>query len=392
MQKGLFNIIYQWLLILTFIVFLCTPPIKMFLTQKSYFSFTEKRALAHFPHSPQSPEQIRPFFKGVDTYFDDHFGFRGFFIYRYQREVRKRFGITGSQTLVHQGINGWLYLGQTDSLLDYAGKNLLSQDELKNWVEHYQKKRTWLAEKGIQYLLIAAPDKQRIYPEHLMENWQELYAPGRLQQLIEARPEIAQRELITLAGPLKKAKSTKKQVYLKSDTHWTRYGAYLAYLQIIKKLSEYFPGESFRTNFAFSGPKPVMCSPKQQKHCGDLAKMLLDFEPIEDQVKFLFPYRSCAKPVSFTATLSNLPAAEDKPTLVKKCQGKKLKAVIFRDSFFVALEPYVSENFGEVIYLWKSYDQQNIEEILPFFKPDIVIEERVERKLFLNEFMYQETS
>ena len=55
--------------------------------------------------------------------------------------------------------------------------------------------------------------------------------------------------------------------------------------------------------------------------------------------------------------------------------------LVFRDSFFEALEPYFSENFKEVIYLWKDYDQKNIEELLAVFKPDIVIEERGERRL-----------
>jgi len=35
-----------------------------------------------------------------------------------------------------------------------------------------------------------------------------------------------------------------------------------------------------------------------------------------------------------------------------------------------------------VVYLWKNYDQANIEEIMNFFKPDIVVEERAERRLF----------
>ena len=56
--------------------------------------------------------------------------------------------------------------------------------------------------------------------------------------------------------------------------------------------------------------------------------------------------------------------------------------MIFRDSFFVPLEPLFSENFREVVYLWKDYDQKNIEEIMTYFKPDIVIEEIAERHLF----------
>ena len=47
-----------------------------------------------------------------------------------------------------------------------------------------------------------------------------------------------------------------------------------------------------------------------------------------------------------------------------------------------ALEPFLSENFKESIYLWKPYDQQNMEEVLNHFTPDLVIEEVVERDFF----------
>jgi hypothetical protein len=46
------------------------------------------------------------------------------------------------------------------------------------------------------------------------------------------------------------------------------------------------------------------------------------------------------------------------------------------------MEPFLSENFKKVVYLWKEYDQKNIEEIMTSFKPDIVIEITVERFLF----------
>jgi hypothetical protein len=67
---------------------------------------------------------------------------------------------------------------------------------------------------------------------------------------------------------------------------------------------------------------------------------------------------------------------------MRTCGKKNLRAVVFRDSFFVPLEPLLSENFREVIYLWKEFDQQNLEELLVHFKPDVVIEAVVERHVF----------
>jgi len=56
--------------------------------------------------------------------------------------------------------------------------------------------------------------------------------------------------------------------------------------------------------------------------------------------------------------------------------------VVFRDSFFTPLERLFVENFREVLFLWKDYSQENMEEILTFLKPDLVLEIKVERHLF----------
>jgi len=51
--------------------------------------------------------------------------------------------------------------------------------------------------------------------------------------------------------------------------------------------------------------------------------------------------------------------------------------------FFICLDQAVfSEIFGRVVYLWNNYDQTNIEAIMNFFKPEIVVEERAERRPF----------
>ncbi len=382
MDRNKPRIIRQWLLVISFSAIILLPGLKMIFSERVDLSFTEKRILSKFPQAPRSPAQLQPFFSSISTYLDDHFGFRDFFIYRYQREVRKRFGITGSQTIVYQGTESWLYLGDRKILLDYAGKYPLSKSDLLTWKERYQQKKGWLARRGIKYLLIAAPNKQSVYPEYLMREWQQNHRPGRLAQLRNAFPEIAARELLDLDESLQKVKNS-GQLFYKSDTHWTPYGAYLAYLFIAAKTEALFPDEIFRRDFSFTTPQPQICAPHEKQRCGDLARMLLDFAPITEQLKSLKPYRAYAIPVPSTYPLSDLPKEiKEKPTLVRRCPAKRLKALIFRDSFFNAIEPFLSENFNEAVYIWKPYDQKNVEEILNYFRPDIVIEERVERDFF----------
>ena len=68
--------------------------------------------------------------------------------------------------------------------------------------------------------------------------------------------------------------------------------------------------------------------------------------------------------------------------MLKECPKATLNAIVFSDSFITNLEPFFSENFGQILYLRKRYDQKNVEELLNSFRPDIVIEQRAERQYF----------
>lgn len=73
----------------------------------------------------------------------------------------------------------------------------------------------------------------------------------------------------------------------------------------------------------------------------------------------------------------------EKPTtpLAMGCSRAGLRAVIFKDSFFNALVPFVSEHFSQVVYLSRPYRQEDMEQIIEQARPDLVIEERAERRI-----------
>lgn len=350
----------------------------MITSERLSFSAAEKRALASFPALPDSIDQIQSYFPNLDTYLNDHFGFRDLLIYRYQREVRKHFAITGDETDVLQGVDGWLYRGPMEVILDFTGKSPLSNTELEKWKSSYIEKKNWLNDKEIQYLLVVVPGKHSVYPEYLKSSLSGLQGTSRLRQIINSFPEINDTELLDLVSVLNDHKE-EDFLYFKSDTHWTPYGAYSAYLKIISKLQEFFPDNNFKTDFRFSPPIARKCI-SNTSNCGDLTTMLLDFDPFEESFKRLVNPDKCSQGKPFQYLLSNLPLEESRPSLIRNCKSSRLKALVFRDSFFYQLEPYFSENFREVVYLWKKYDKNNIEEILTKYKPDIVIEEIVERE------------
>jgi hypothetical protein len=67
---------------------------------------------------------------------------------------------------------------------------------------------------------------------------------------------------------------------------------------------------------------------------------------------------------------------------MKGCKDARLRALVFRDSCFYAIEPFFSENFNQVVYLWQTYDQKTVERLIEYLHPHIVIEEIGERDCF----------
>ena len=59
----------------------------------------------------------------------------------------------------------------------------------------------------------------------------------------------------------------------------------------------------------------------------------------------------------------------------------KLNAVIFRDSCFNVLEPYFNRKFKHVTYMVGKVNYPSLKKCIDLEKPDIVIEEWVERHL-----------
>jgi len=51
-------------------------------------------------------------------------------------------------------------------------------------------------------------------------------------------------------------------------------------------------------------------------------------------------------------------------------------------SCFRSLKTYFSENSKEVVYLYKYYDQRNLEEMITYYKQDIIVDTTVERHIF----------
>ncbi|MDF1819405.1 MAG: hypothetical protein P1U54_12250 [Immundisolibacteraceae bacterium] len=316
----------------------------------------------------------------LENYFSDHFIYREWMILRYKREVRKRFG-QGITDKVIIGKNGWLYLSDDRSIEDFLGKRKVPDEAIDNLIINWEKREKHLAEKGIRFLIVIAPNKQSIYPNNLPSQIQKRSGKTVLQRLRERmvlRDNQPTYWLDLIPGLL--AQKAKGPLYYQTDTHWNDRGGYYGYLQIRDTLENWFPNQLPPDHVKFLADSP--------KKGGDLARMLLaetDYSEIHPKYA---PNPMCAKKVInsdylSTAFLQANQTRGGKGTILTSCADAKIKALVFRDSFGAALLPFLAENFNVSFFTWSRYSSAVAEEAIATYQPDIIIEQYAERFLLL---------
>lgn len=280
------------------------------------------------------------------------------------------------QTVI-KGKGDWLFLSQENNelnvLQDYRSVRLFSKKQLTRRVDIYKKRQKWLADRGIHYLIVIAPNKHTVYPEFLPDQFNKVSPVSRTDQIVSAL-EAAGVPVLDLRQTMDIVKR-QALAYYRTDTHWTTFGAFAGYVQIMKRLSQWFP----QLEPEIRGEFDIAIVPNLN---GGLASMLAlgDFFP-ESRVVFTPRFKRRAEET--VAPLTVTPYFQPTVTTDTHEPGRP-SAVIFRDSFAHELIPFLSEHFNKAIYLWpypatpreeRYFDKALIEKE----KPAVVIDEFVER-------------
>jgi hypothetical protein len=249
---------------------------------------------------------------------------------------------------------------------DVINVNLFSENELEDFATSILAIKHWLSNRGIEYIYVIAPNKHTIYFEKLPKYISKQNEKSSTDQLVLYLQEHTDVIVIDLRQVLLAEKSN-HQVYFTGDTHWNHYGANVAQFEILNTIKTLFPDKI----------SPLLLTDSQftilTRDSDDLAGFAKIDRIPEDNP---FPnFEETCIPVKETPNIK----VRDPYTLV--CETQELNAVIFRDSFFEALQPYISRQFYRSTYI---YEKVNFESLIKFVereKPDIVIEEVVERTL-----------
>ena len=361
-------------LILAFVVSLCLPLLGSVFGWGVSERLGEKRTLARLPVLGTDPIKTVP--DKFESFYTDHFGFRNGLI-RSHNWLRYKFFKGATHGKVLFGKENWLFLAKAGTIADYLGQSPLTPDELSTWKERLERRREWLAQQGIRYLVVIAPNKLTIYPEMLPDHVGKFKGQTRMDQLAMYLSQNSTVELLDVRQAMREAKKT-ATVYHPTDTHWTDRGGYVTYIEICKRLAQWFPDIR---------PWPTEdFIIKIEKQPGDLGTMLGLGEQLTAECEVFKPRKKRnAYRVNYTLPPQHPWPGHINPNKQVAMENKnaKYRLLLYHDSFGThgSLQEYLGEHFSRISFVPLNLDNDCLELIVEQERPDVVIQEIVERKL-----------
>ncbi len=275
------------------------------------------------------------------------------------------------------GNDEWLYLAQENPQLnviyDYRVIKPLTRKELDIWAKVFSARRDWLAKHGIKYMVLVAPNKPNVYPDHIPARFNKAQDFNKLDQMCQTLRDAGV-DVVDLRPSLLEARKH-GLAYYRTDSHWTPFGAFNAYRQTVEHLSSLFPDmvPSDISEYTIS-EKPGLL--------GGLSYMIAMGDIYPENVMLITPKipREFHQIHGKEAELNHF-----QPLAIYENPNKTLpKAFFFRDSFVHEMIPFLGQHFSRMYFQWpfptdavhvRDFDTQAILRE----KPDIVVDQFVER-------------
>lgn len=255
---------------------------------------------------------------------------------------------TSAEEQVLLGRDGFLFFSET--LDDYTGSSL-SDAELEQIALRLRDLQDSLEADGRSFVFTIAPNKNSLYPEympHTIANHHESGNAVRLKPYLE-RCGVHYADLFV---PL-----SKELLYYRTDSHWTAEGAALGADTILASLGREggYAGHVFRTNGV---------------HKGDLYEMLYPMLPGREA--------ELADLTGLHFKALNEANGGNAVTIRTESAAGSGKLLCWRDSFGIALYPYLADAFETAVFSRAAdYDLSRFADT----EYDTVILEIVERNL-----------
>lgn len=297
-------------------------------------------------------------------------------------QVLYKLGTTSNTSIGMVGTDGWVFLGDSfdHNVAQALGRRVYDPQEVARWSETLKEEQAWLNHRGIPLLFVVAPAKWSIYPDRLPAWAQKQVGTHSFDLLLRSPLHLP---LIDLRPVLRNARAT-ADTYSPLNSHWTDYGAWVAWKAIAKRLGSmetklaglYVPAADGATTVDYGSEFRDMISlpEKNRWTLPRLEKPLPSYEIVA-------PNGSTSMVPGLTDTgLLDLPRTTRNPSV-----KNNIRALVLRDSMGDSLSPYLQAAFRETTQVNHSLNAPNLAPNVPALvedtKPDLVLYVMTERYL-----------
>lgn len=215
-------------------VFLVTLFIPMSHLNPDETSKTENRTLANKPTFTQVDGRINyEFGKQFEDYFNDRFALRVYLV-NLNTSIKFLNSIIDNSKAFYIKKNNWFGSKSGCETL------FKSKNQLETVVEHFDEINKFCKENNIKFYVLLVPTKEMVYKNEIQ--------PFILNSTIEKNNKdieyLKKHSKATIIYPYKELKAEADNgnyVFFKSEHHWTQYGAYIGYLELMKELKKDYP-------------------------------------------------------------------------------------------------------------------------------------------------------
>jgi hypothetical protein len=331
-------------------------------------------------HPPPPPPTYRPAIKQYprlfDLYFADRVGYRDVLLAWYHAALYDGLG-ESAEKQAWAGGDGWLYLNVADPD-EFSDTGRTLDARLDDWADEFADRADWLRGRGVEYVVLLAPEKSSVYPEHLPGRWQRHPPPEPLAAMSDRLKARGVRVVNPLPALLEAKAAAPRPLYYPQDTHWTAGGARVAYAELVKAVRATHPDWE---------PLPDAAYTVVEAPCGgDLRRYVLAARPPADDTaaEFVPPADRRAEEDRSPPFAGALPEAARQsvlpPAVYTTPAAAGPPAVLFCDSFGAKLLPLVTADFRRVAVAMAETLEP---EVLAAERPAVVIQVMVARKLYL---------
>lgn len=358
--------IKQLIFIGAFIFFLIFPNLLNFLGIKFSAEGTENRAPASFPEIDLTSESIKTFPARFENYYIDSFTLRNLLI-KQTSVLKTRLFDKSITDRVLIGEEGWLFLNRfsgLDNLSNYKNNYKFVNTFSPILAQRIQERSEWLEERNIKFIFAIAPNKHTVYPEFIPEHIKVTDGPDLADTLVE-NLELQGINTIYYKDVLIEGKSL-YPTYQQTDTHWTHYGAFLAFNKFLDEASK----EGIEIQRKDISEFEISL---EETNGGDLANMISQADIFKENRLRMVPKFEEAGVI-----LEDTQQEEGSWRIRLKNEREDLpRLLIFGDSYSLYQLLLLKESFSEVLIVRSPLGFDT--ELIEAFEPDIVLQQMVER-------------